>query len=954
MKHLLAFLVFLTFLPFFSIAEEQEGEVEKIDVIGSHIKRTNIEGPAPVLVIDRDQIEMSGYNSLSDVLRDLPVASGGAKSEQSLGSPASRTKTTLRGMSQSDILVLINGRRMSAYGGESAVDLTMIPLSVIEKVEILKDGASALYGSDAVGGVINVVTKKNQVGGQVNVQGSLVQREEGNAGIASFVDFWNWNDTGPSANDNSWSGKGDKLSIDVSYGGNENDINYLIGGQVRFNSPLYLRDRSFGRLGEAKDGSPYGSPGSWSDDGGKTWNAAPDCPESHKQSDNKCGFDWSPYMQFMPQILQSTAFAQANTLVMDDVNISGLVLYTHTRTHSIIAPAPDDFDDDTPGGKDYRIPVETAQKWGLNPKGPVTVLYRLVEEEGSGNRETVLNTHSYQTQFSLAKPLKDTMEIEGHLSLSGSYYSRVSANYMNKEILFNMANEETFNPFKPSGQKDDISEAGYNPTQDTFSNLISVEPQLSGELTEISGQPLMFAVGALGAWQYYLQENDTITSAGKQWGGNVAVDGGGDRLYSSVYGELSTLLFEMAELQLAARSDAYSDFGWAWQDVDIPFTTIPLPFSPRVAFSLQPVDLVKLRASWGMGFKAPSLSSLYRNETIHYPSSRDLALCDDAYYNQGANKDTKQCKDGTQYKTFKRSNKNLKPEFSESFNVGIVLEPVERFSLSMDYYRNNQRDIAGTPSLRDIFKYEKKHGVEELRKLGLDVVRGPGPEGTVDHVVTVPANLAQYKVHGVDLEMNLIGNLREGWDLGLNFEHSHILYSERQALKGGDIENPVPFYQFFVDWFGVENADSKRKNDIPWDEAPRWRNRATVSLINKDRGHQFDLVVHNIPSRLQTRELQTKEAKKLSAEEMRKEAKNNDVGDGFIDYYWQLDLRGSFRLDKNSRLIVGVQNILGFDRPTRDRENGFYAAHEIAGIYLNSNFYSLRGRSIDVRFTYDF
>ena len=103
-------------------------EVEHFDVIGSHIKKTNIEGPSPVLVIDREQIEMSGYNSLSDVLRSLPVASQGGQMEAALEYPSTRAGTSLRGMRGRDVLVLMNYRRLPPIGGENSVDLNTIPL----------------------------------------------------------------------------------------------------------------------------------------------------------------------------------------------------------------------------------------------------------------------------------------------------------------------------------------------------------------------------------------------------------------------------------------------------------------------------------------------------------------------------------------------------------------------------------------------------------------------------------------------------------------------------------------------------------------------------------------------------------------------------------------------------------------------------------------------------------
>ena len=922
-----------------AVAKAGEGDVEKIDVIGSHIKRTNVEGPSPVLVIDREQIEMSGHTSLADVLRDLPMASLGGSTEQSLNHPASATAISIRGLNSDSILFLLNGRRLSAYEGSTRFDLTQIPISVIERLEILPDGASALYGADAYV-VVNVRTKKDQSGGQVSVQGSLVQREEGNNidALSSFFDFWNWNETGLPEDRTSWRGKGDKLKIEASYGGSKDDINYLVGGQVRFDAPLYLRDREFGRLPSAEQGSPTGSPGAWSEDGGQTWKLAKDCKTKHQQQ-GSCGFDWSPYMQFTPQILQTSAFGRVDMPLMDNLDFTGQALYSWTRSHSIVAPAPDGFSDPKqPDKPNYIIPVEVANsQWQLGATGPVTVAYRPVEEGGAGPREHFLNVHSYQTNLSLSKFFGNTMEMEGHLNLSGSYYSSLGKNYFNKEKLFNLAKEGKFNPFKLSGQKDDISSASYEPTLTTFDNLVSFEPQLSGELPEIGGQPLMFAVGALGAHQYYVQENDEITSAGKQWGGGVGTDGEGDRLYGSLYAELSSHLFEIAELQLAGRSDYYSDFGLAWQKEY-------LPFSPRVALSIKPIDELKLRASWGLGFKAPALSDMYHSETVSHPSGRDYYRCPEEVYK--TNPEAPGCV-ASQVKSYIKANPDLKPEFFESFNVGVVLEPVDRFSISLDYYQTSQKDKVKIPTLEEMFKYEKKNNLSALQALNLDVNRRE--DDSVESVVQRSANMAEYMVRGIDLHAELWFPIISGWDMGVRVGHSHMIYVEQLALKGGDVENPVPYYDWMVDSFGLENADSKRKNDIPWHTHPRWRNRATFSVMNKDMGHKIDLIVHNIPAFLQDQSAQNED---VQYEDEGDKVKN------VTDYYWQLDLRGSFKLTKNLSMIAGINNVLGFSRPHRSKKRSSTWADinggPLAGVYLNSYLYSMRGRSVDLRLTYDF
>ena len=894
------------------------GEVEKINVIGSHIKRTQMEGPAPILIIDKQWIEMSGHHSLSDVLRDLPIATGGGLKAHSLMANASQSGTTLRGMEESEILVLINGRRVVPVSGTNRVDLTLIPISVIENIEILKDGASALYGADAVGGVINVITKKNYKGGEVHIQGALVQRQEGNSGseIASMFDFLD-------LKRQDFSGKGDQFMVSASYGGDKGSISYLAGGQFRIHAPLYHRDRTFTTPKNIEEYSPVGSPGSWSDNDGKTWNPGPGCPAT-RQKDGLCKFNPGLYSQITPQILQANTYLQASK-PLADASLTGQAIYSVTRTYSVNAPAPDIFAKPIlPGDYDFRISPAAAQKWGIPAQGPVTVRYRPVEEKGGGNRETTVWNHFLQTQASYIKPLMNSMEFEGHLNAGGSYFSSESDNFFNKEILHQMAENGSFNPLALSGQKSDISQARYNPYKNQLSGLVSVEPQLTGELIEIKSQPVSYAVGALGAWQYYAFNTDPITSNRKQWGGGVGYNGSGGRLYSSLYTELSSLIAGRAEVQLAGRMDYYSDFSLVIQQWNAGFAEIPLPFSPRAAVAVQPIDELKLRASWGLGLRVPNLEQLYNEQTIAHPRARDFTLCTDAYKQTHAQ--STECHPGTQYKAIYLSNSGLQPEYSNSFNMGMAWEPVKAFSIAADYYYTSQKDMVSEPALKNIFKYEAKHGLSALQQLGMDVQRYP--DGRVKVVTIKPANLSTAKVHGVDLSAEFNLSARKGWQAGVRLEHSHILYAELQAFPGSDIETTVPFYEWMQNVFGFENSEplnagSGRKTNLP--DSPRWRNWIRFNLANTNLGQEWALILHNIPSYLQAHEASA---------------------DKTIDYYWQVDVQSAFNLSPKARLIAGIQNILGLKRP----ENPQTSTHG----RLNGFLYSLRGRVVDVRYTLKF
>ena len=438
--------------------DKKEG-MEKISVIGSHIKRTDMEGPSPILIIDREQIELSGRHSLADILRDLPSASLGGLRETALQSPATATGTSLRGLSDENILYLLNGNRIAPYGGGSTISISIIPVGAIERIEILKDGASAIYGSDAVGGVINIVTKKGDVGGQVRVSGSLAQREEGNSpsALASFLDFYDWSSDDE---DHHWSGKGDKLNIEASYGGTADDINYLIGGQVRVDSPLYYRDRKYGQV-EEKHYVRYGNPGSWQEGG--IWNPAPNCveeggallPMNKEGTSNKCGFNVGPHMQASPQILQSSAFAQADTK-WNDIELSTLALYSYTMSKAVLAPAPGAF----------KVPATIAQS-AVSASGPVEMDYRMVKEKGAGPRINFLDTHAYQLSVGATAPLSSAIDFDVNVNLSGSHYLTKTKGLLSVKTLNDMMNRTppAFNPLADSNAKSDVSEAAIEITK---------------------------------------------------------------------------------------------------------------------------------------------------------------------------------------------------------------------------------------------------------------------------------------------------------------------------------------------------------------------------------------------------------------------------------------------------------------------------------------------------------
>ena len=202
-------------------------ELEKISITGSRIKKIDLEGASPVLVIDREAMEKTGYNSVGDVLRDMTVNSFGSYRETTNSSVPGAATVSLRGLGSDRTLILIDGKRMQKDAYLNSGDLGLIPFAAVERIEVLKDSASAVYGSDALGGVVNIITRNDFNGTEVSVK-QLVSEQVG----------------------------GDQTEVSVTSGYANSKFNVTGILSYRNNTAIYSRDREHSRIGLSQTGSP--------------------------------------------------------------------------------------------------------------------------------------------------------------------------------------------------------------------------------------------------------------------------------------------------------------------------------------------------------------------------------------------------------------------------------------------------------------------------------------------------------------------------------------------------------------------------------------------------------------------------------------------------------------------------------------------------------------------------
>ena len=179
-----------------AFAEDDVNQMEEIVVTGSRIPRGDLSGPSPVSIYDRSNIEQSGATSIGQMLREIPAVAGQGQSTNINNGGSGSQNISLRGLGSKRTLVLINGRRApdSSGGSDGLVDLNTIPVSIVERVEVLKDGASAIYGSDAIAGVVNIIYRDDFEGIELSAQTGESAENDGNKTEYSLTIGQNFDD----------------------------------------------------------------------------------------------------------------------------------------------------------------------------------------------------------------------------------------------------------------------------------------------------------------------------------------------------------------------------------------------------------------------------------------------------------------------------------------------------------------------------------------------------------------------------------------------------------------------------------------------------------------------------------------------------------------------------------------------------------------------------------------
>ncbi|MGE0115516.1 MAG: TonB-dependent receptor plug domain-containing protein [Steroidobacteraceae bacterium] len=704
----------------------QSDQLEEVTVVGSRIRQPQDQA-LPVTVITSQQMEQRGYATVQQALLALPQNSGGGFDQQlNFGYTPSASAVNFRDMGVGRVLVLIDGRRMPAFpvgfnGTDSFVDISSIPASAVERIEILADGASAVYGSDAMSGVINVVLKK-QVGTELAVRyGDTVH------------------------------GGGAEKRVQFSTGAESDGSRALLFLEYYKREALWYSQRDMtrsDRLGGVNGAGPgvfslYGYPGTFTD-----WTTfaypSPACDTSGGSPGSGsgfCEFNRAQYRQVWPDSSSVKATAKFDQRLSDGLEWFSTMRIRHAMTRMQIEPASYDSIFDS----GVIIPAAAPN----NPVGLDGGFVRRLVEFGPQRYDYDVNEYSALTGLKGEIGGSYTWELglqSARQRVRETAYGQVLNNRISDALLGNLdlngdgivdPAQDALDLFQ-SIPGDVVAQLSYQPQSVATSTLSSADFQFGGDWLGLPAGMAQFATVLEYVKEIYDDRRDAEIVSGNVVGLG-GTSGHGERERAAAGVEISLPLLSKLKLNLAGRYDRYndkSDVGGA--------------FSPRLALEFRPGKSWLLRASGGLSFRAPDMPRMFGGDATGFSTLIDTQQCiaDGGAGNGDAS--VASCITPVQdVYTVTHANIKLKEERGRNFSAGVRWQPGDDFSASVDLFHIRLEDVVTTPDLQYMLDQNALNGsFEDAIFRDCSAASNAGCLAAID---TQAQNVAYKKVTGLDV-----------------------------------------------------------------------------------------------------------------------------------------------------------------------------------------------------------
>jgi iron complex outermembrane recepter protein len=906
-------------------AKDPDEKMERVVVTGSSIKRIDAETALPVQVLKREDIERSGATSTEQLIKQISSFSsaGSVSTAAAAGTQTgSISAVSLRGLGAARTLVLINGRRSSVYGGSSsgfagaAVDINNIPLSAIERVEVLKDGASAVYGSDAIAGVVNFILRKDYNG--VEVTGGYGATE-----------------AKPHAAEK-------RASLFAGFGKlNEEGYNVTFGANVQQVDPIMGIDRDYARRINAEYGNDLLSNISFPANvriptTGKLVNPMlPNCGPRSVVSPNAttiCSFDNSPDVSIQPGSKRANLMLNGRLKLSETAEGYFESAYSQNKTRTTTQSVPLSFNTNLPDSNPYNAYFRNlvATKYpSLNTK-PFTSTFGAANPgafllppsspyyptawaaaNGLAGQPLILayrdEANGARNQTDQADAGRFVVGVRGSAAGwdydAGLLYSQnkvkeiLETGYPQYSKILPLLDSGVINPFGPTTDASALAAARaaefVGAVYNSKTSVTAVNATASRELMQLPAGTMGLAVGGEFRTEKFAYDPSLAVQTGDiagQGGNQLPVSA--QRHVSGVYAEVNVPILKSLEADFAVRYDNYQRVG---------STT-----NPKASIRWQPSDKFMFRSAVGTGFRAPSLTDLYAAQasSVTANGTRDPLRCPDAKTGNPTD-----C--NNQFPTITGGNPNLKPEKALSITAGILVEPIRDMSLSFDAFRVNLKDAIVGGGLSASYMLSNPTNATKYAQY---ILRGPADPtnasglGAITSILQTNANLFKTQMAGVDLDGKYALRMAEGRKV--------IFHVNGTYLAKYDVQGPDGSYTSSLD------QASSAANGVQL----RWKHNASATYVagawEATLMQNYQKAYHDVIS-------------------------NKTLQPHDVSAYTTYDAQVSYTGFKSLKLTAGLRNLTDRDPPYTNYSPSFVGGYDIS-------YADVRGRYAYVNATYRF
>ena len=775
-----------------AISDAEDAKVERIRVTGSNIKRTNIEGSLPLTIFSKAEIDAQGITSAEQLLMQLNIAgnasdnlasNGGIVSEEQRGNNGV-SGANLRGQGADATLVLLNGRRVATHGLKGrAVDLNSIPFAALERVEVLRDGASAMYGTDAIGGVINFITKKDYTGGEASA--FIDATEAGGGNIyrtnlllgAGDINSDGWNIFGTlsykrnatlNGTDRDFSNtfqpnrglspdtRGTPFATVFSSAATQSNLigTGLLDPADNLNmTAINILDLP-GAAGCAAGGAnmgPYDE---------RLWNGL--------SSRYACSWDY-PAAARIQQPQESIDFISRASFKIND-NHSAYIEVVASKVEVSKAFEPNQISAGGPNavfnrstwypstGEAYdRIYNALANYFGadqLNYGEPIAYRWRCM---ACGSRQIDTETTSYRLMAAFEGIISD-IDWDYNVGISRATSesdSVLGSGYQYTDALQQVLGSGLINPFLLPGQSQ--SAAGIAAMEAASASgvklyggesiLTQIDATFSGGLGfELPGGEIQAAIGSDLRREEFKFNGDQRAEMRPIFNApfdNANVLDKVSRDIKAVFVELYLPIFDNLDISLAGRYDKYDGFG---------STT-----NPKISLNYRPIEELMFRGAYSTGFKVPSFNQLFNGNTESPYTGQDLAdpaTCPGAI----ANESVPGCA-SIRPVVITGGKPDLKPEEAKQKSFGVVVAPFDNFNFSVDWWEIERTDTIRLAQQDTLIRYYDVFQANWIRDSSGQIV-------AIDRRYI---NSGGTLTRGIEVDANLTGDFAGGkWRLNMN------------------------------------------------------------------------------------------------------------------------------------------------------------------------------------------